>query len=75
MIVQLKLMGMLKDQSPPGDQIEINDQATISDLLASLSIDANTVHVFTVNGKLERDKGRSLANGDELAVFPPVGGG
>ena len=73
--IQIKLMGMLKDKGPPGDQLQLSDDATIADSLLAMEIPVESVHVFTVNGTLERDKTRVLADGDELTVLPPVGGG
>jgi len=73
--VRVKLMGMLKAKMPSGGVLEIRDGATIDDVLHALAIPAQTVQVFTVNGRFERDRGRALATNDELAVIPPVGGG
>ena len=68
-------MGMLKDQLPEGEILELAENATIRDALVALRIPVESVQVFQVNGQLERDKGRTLADSDELTVLPPVGGG
>jgi len=75
MRIRLKLMGVLKARTPAAGTLEVPDAATIEDVLRLLAIAPQTVKVFTVNGRFERDPGRSLAAEDELAVIPPVGGG
>jgi len=75
MRIRLKLMGMLKARTPAGGEIEVADGATIEDVLHALGIPPQTLRVFTVNGRFERDRGRALAANDELTVIPPVGGG
>ena len=75
MKVQIKLMGMLKDRTPGGGELELPPAATIDDVLTALEIDSETIQAFSVNGSIERDKARALSDGDELTVLPPVGGG
>ncbi|MBP90304.1 MAG: molybdopterin synthase sulfur carrier subunit [Planctomycetaceae bacterium] len=75
MKIQLKLMGVLKDKTPEDGSLELVDGSTVEDTLRALDIDTERVQVFTVNGSLERDRARVLAEGDELSVIPPVGGG
>lgn len=74
MKIQVKLMGMLKEKAPD-DGLQLADGASIGDALDALGIDRESVHVFTINGQLVRDKARVLADGEELTVLPPVGGG
>jgi len=75
MQIRLKLMGMLKARTPAGGVLEVADGATIDDVLRALGITSQTLRVFTVNGRFERDRSRVLAANDELSVIPPVGGG
>lgn len=75
MQIQVKLMGLLRDKTPADGTLELADDATIEDALVALQIPVDSVHVFTVNGTLERDKQRTLATGNELTVLPPAGGG
>ena len=75
MVVRLKLMGMLKDKTPESAALDLPAGATIEDALQALDIPTASIQVLMVNGKLERDRGRLLAEGDELSVLPPVGGG
>ena len=75
MMIRVKLMGMLRSRMPQAGELELTDGATIDQVLAALQIPSQSVHVFTVNGALERDKQRTLVDGDELTVLPPVGGG
>ncbi len=75
MKIQVKLMGILKDQTPADGTLELPEGATIADALATLQIAAHAVQICTVNGKLQRDVNTPLAADDELSVVPPVGGG
>jgi sulfur carrier protein ThiS len=75
MQIRVKLMGILKDKAPSDGVIELSAEASIEDALGVLDIPVESVQVFTVNGKLVRDRTRSLAADDELTVLPPVGGG
>lgn len=75
MKIKVKLMGMLKDRTPEGGQVDLNVGATIADVLAQLKVDANAVQVFSINGAIERDQATQLNDQDELIVLPPVGGG
>jgi sulfur carrier protein ThiS len=68
-------MGMLQHKSPADGMLELPDDATIRTVLERLEVDPETVHVFTVDGALTRDKSFGLTDGIELTVLPPVGGG
>jgi len=75
MQIDLKLMGVLKPKTPQDGRLELPDSATIKDALLALEIPLDSVQVFTVNGKLVRDKNHTLNDGDDLTILPPVGGG
>ena len=80
MNVTVKLFAMLDRYAPdhqsagqPFD-ITLPEGSTIADLFAQLSIPDREVKVAFVNG---RARGRifRLGPGDEVGIFPPVGGG
>jgi sulfur carrier protein ThiS len=75
MQISVKLMGILKDKTPTGECLELPDGATIADALVALDIRTDFVHVFTINGQLQRDQQFVLSANDELCVLPPAGGG
>jgi sulfur carrier protein ThiS len=75
MQIRVKLMGMLKAKASPDERLELPEGASIADALSKLGIDASGVQAYTINGALVRDRDRALAEGDELTVLPPVGGG
>ena len=75
MRVQLKLMGFLKAKTPADGELQLPEGGTIEDVLRALEIAVESVQVFTVNGNFVRDRNHTLADGDELTVLPPVGGG
>ena len=75
MKIHVKLMGMLKDHAPAGGELDLADGSTIQDVLVELDIDSETIQAFSVNGSIQRDRAAKLADGDELTVLPPVGGG
>ena len=75
MNIRIKLMGMLKDKAPTNGLLQVADGKTIREVLADLEIADTSVQAVTVNGSIQRDHTRVLAEGDELMVLPPVGGG
>lgn len=75
MKIKIKLMGMLKEKTPEGGDLELSSHPTILGALELLGIDPESVQAFSVNGSIERDKTRELQEADELVVLPPVGGG
>ncbi len=60
----------------PGERIalELPEGSTVREVLAYLGLPEGEVKVIFVNGRaVGRD--RVLMAGDELGVFPPIGGG
>ncbi len=75
MIVEVKLMGVLKAHAPTTGQVELAAGETIDHVLKKLDVPATGVQICTVNGSLERDRERELQDGDVLTILPPAGGG
>ncbi len=48
--------------------------ATVEQLIAQVGLPAEEVKTVFVNG-LFRERGHPLADGDQVGIFPPVGGG
>ena len=79
MLVQVKLFATLRHQYPHLElgeamPVELQDGATVEQLIARLDLPADEVKIVFVNG-IVRDGDHVLADGDELGIFPPVGGG
>lgn len=75
MKVRIKLMGTLKDREPPNGELELAEGSDIHQLLVALQLESEAIQAFSINGSIERDRGRALLDGDEITVLPPVGGG
>jgi sulfur carrier protein ThiS len=64
----------------PGDRtgnaasMEVEDGCTIRDVLVSLNVPPNAPKILFVNGRHAKDD-QVLAEGNRLAVFPPIAGG
>ncbi len=54
--------------------VELPDGSTLADLVTHLEVRANEVKVMFVNGRARAEMYR-LQDGDEVGIFPPVGGG
>lgn len=88
MRIQLKLFAtltkrlspMFHNQYPQGLRagspvnMELPDNSTISDLLKRLEIDREISLIIFVNGR-DQNRDYKLVNGDQVGIFPPIGGG
>jgi len=77
--VHVKLFATLRRYHPrlgPGEAIEVElpDGATAGQLVERLGLPADHVQVILVD-RVARDPAHPLAAGDEVLLFPPVGGG
>jgi molybdopterin converting factor small subunit len=77
--VDVKLFATLRRHYPElgiGESIsvQLSDDATIGQLLQELGLPEDQVKVIFVNGRVQKE-GYRLSEGDELGIFPPVGGG
>jgi molybdopterin converting factor small subunit len=80
MVIRVKLMAALRGKLPPGAKggtatLEVDPGTTVAAALDRLGVPSAHVHLVMVNGEMETDRQRPLADGDELVVFPPVAGG
>jgi len=77
--VYVKLFATLRSHRPglgigEAFPVEVADGATVRDLIRQLQLPEDEVRLVFVNAvACERD--RVLSDGDELGIFPPVGGG
>ena len=80
MRVTVKLFAGLKDFAPveglPGTPFELELPAggTLGDVVARLDLPEEEVKISFVNG-ITRELDAVLNDGDEIGIFPPVGGG
>ena len=77
--VKVKLFATLRRYYPElgigeGIEVELPDGATVGQLVNRLGLPADHVRVVFVNG-ISRDESHPLSDGDEVGMFPPVGGG
>jgi molybdopterin converting factor small subunit len=80
MRVHVKLMAALRSKLPPDAkggtvQVEVEAGASVASALEILGIGSEAVHLVMVNGEMEMNRDRPLADGDVLVIFPPVAGG
>jgi len=79
MTVYVKLFATLRRYRPGlgvGESfpVRLPAGATVGDLLCELGLPEQEVKVVFVNA-VHRESDHSLADGDEVGIFPPVGGG
>lgn len=77
--VSVKLFATLRRHYPDLDigeamPVEIEEGATVADLLAQLDLPEDQVKIVFVNG-IVHEMDHQLEDEDELGIFPPVGGG
>lgn len=54
--------------------VTLSEGSAITDLAAALGLPSEAVHVAFVNARA-RPLDHALQNGDEVGLFPPIGGG
>ena len=84
MKITLKLFATLTDYLPVTSrytnivELEVADGATILEVIEPYRLPAALVHLVLVNGKYiepEKRQAQTLAEGDVLAIWPPIAGG
>lgn len=83
MKITLRLYATLQDYLPSdarGNEasLEVPDGATVPEALAVLSVPLSQAHIVMVNGRhvvRSQVAQKTLQDGDELAVWPAIGGG
>jgi molybdopterin converting factor small subunit len=78
-VVHVKLFATLRHLRPglgigEAFPVELPDGATVDGLIRRLDLPEKEVKLIFVNG-IVREGDQPLADGDELGIFPPVGGG
>ncbi len=80
MRIMVRLLGSYRsliaepDAGSDGAMLTVPDSATVAELLAGLPVPAGSAHTAFVNGR-HAERNQVLRDGDELSVFPAVGGG
>lgn len=79
MQVHVKLFASLRYHRPGlgiGESfpVDLPAGATVDELVQNLALPANEVKLVYVNGRSQSEE-YVLAGGDQIGIFPPVGGG
>jgi molybdopterin converting factor small subunit len=75
-----KLSDVLKSQYPEGlkagtvVELDLPSTSSISNLMDNLNLRSNNKYLIFVNGKSQKHD-YLLSEGDQIGIFPPIGGG
>jgi sulfur carrier protein ThiS len=84
MRIHVRLFANLRDRFPSGDRgqgdVDLDDGASLADLIARLEIPDPQVQMVLVDGQQVPRKAsgraeRILQDGETVSIFPPVSGG
>lgn len=83
MKIRFKLFASLGQYLPQGSlrneiELEVAEGATPADLIAAYQLPPKLVHLVLINGAYiapEQRNQQHLAEGDALAIWPPIAGG
>lgn len=74
MEITVRLFATLREQRANQMVVEINEGASVEEVVQLLKIPAEDVAIIMINGR-GKNLDTKMENGDVLALFPPVGGG
>ncbi len=74
MKIKVKLFATLRIDRFSEEVFEVESGSTISDIIDVLGLPSEQVSIMFVNGRHAKPD-TVLKEGDELAMFPPIGGG
>lgn len=74
MNVKVKLFATLRNGRFDISDFNLKDGMLISELLEMLKIEQNEAAIIFING-IHGDYDSVMKQGDEVAIFPPIGGG
>lgn len=79
MLVHVKLFASLHrfaGDAPLGTPIDVDvpESTTLAELYQTLQLPVDEIKLAYINGRVQPDD-RELQPGDEIGIFPPVGGG
>ena len=74
MKTKIKLFATLREGRFDVSDLDLNEGTTISKLLILLKIEKKDAFIIFING-VHGDYDSVIKPGDEVAIFPPIGGG
>jgi len=74
MEIEVRLFASFREGRFPQARMEVQNGATPAGLLERLGIQLPDVGILLVNGRHANPE-QALADGDSVAVFPPIAGG
>jgi len=74
MTIEARLFATLREGRGKIVHVELDEGAKVSDLAERLRIAPGEIAILLVGGRDAR-LDRTLADGDTVSIFPPVGGG
>lgn len=74
MEIEVRLFADLRESPIPAGKINLEDKATLGELMAKIGVSPSKVAISLVNGR-HAQPDHQLSNGDRVAIFPPIAGG
>jgi Molybdopterin converting factor, small subunit len=74
MKITVKLFATFRINREKIQTFDINEGTLVADIIKILGIEASEIAILLINGR-DGQIDMPLADGDVLALFPPVGGG